>query len=254
MIDPEILSWQATALSVVPFLVWIASLDDQALQFPAYHLRPPYSLAILGNVASSGLNDDRTRRIARGLAVAQVRGTLSDTLHYDVYTGIIPGDYADTLVSGARIGYTFGTSGLTLGVNYGYTLRDTRRQTLERLAGRPGNLANNTYYRLFGVDLLYDKGNLSLAQRIVYGVDADEGRSLAVFTQPALRLNQQWTIFYRFDYLSFGQGMPKSVEHVMGAKFLSTAYLRFKAEFMVQEVNDPPIEGWGFRLVATVQF
>jgi hypothetical protein len=219
----------------------------------------PYVLATPHEASSQALAGNHIRLVLQGLAVAQVQGTVFDALRYDVYAGVFPDDRARTLITGARLGYTFGSSGFTLGVNYGYGVRDASApRALVPFNSRDRSPPESDMYRLFGIDVLYDKGRLSFAHRIIYEVDAQTnpqaGRRLKVFTEPVLEITQQWRIFYRFDYVSLGHGMPKSAEHVIGMRLLPSERLRLRAEFMVQRMGEPPEDGWGFRLLGTLRF
>jgi hypothetical protein len=75
-----------------------------------------------------------------------------------------------------------------------------------------------------------------------------------VFTEPTLQITPQWKVFYRFDYVSLGYGLAKRTEHIMGMRLLPSERLRLRAEFIVQEMGEPPEDGWGFRLLGTLRF
>jgi hypothetical protein len=215
----------------------------------------PYLLATRHEASPHALDTNHIRLVAQGLAVAQIHGKVFDTLRYDLYTGVVPDNQTRTLITGARLGYTFGNSGVTLGVNYGYGIRDaTVPNALALFNPRNHNLPESDTYRLFGVDLLYDKGRFSLAHRITYEVDAQDSRRLKVFTEPTIQITQQWKVFYRFDYVSLGYGLAKSTEHIMGMRLMPSKRLRLRAEFIVQEIGEPPEDGWGFRLLGTFRF
>jgi hypothetical protein len=253
--DFDLALLHATATSLVPLLTWMASRDHETLLFPATRLVMPYLLATRHEASPHALDPNHIRLVAQGLAVAQVHGKVFDTLRYDLYTGVVPDNQTRTLITGARLGYTFGNSGVTLGVNYGYGVRDAAvPNALALFNPRNQNLPESDVYRLFGVDIFYDKGRFSLAHRITYEVDTQDSRRLKVFTEPVLQITPQWKVFYRFDYLSLGYGLAKSTEHVMGIRLLPSERLRLRAEFTVQQVGQPAENGWGFRLLGTLRF
>jgi hypothetical protein len=253
--DFDLALLHAAATSIVPLLTWMASRDHETLPFPATRLVMPYVLATRHEASPHALDTNHIRLVAQGLAVAQIHGKVFDTLRYDLYTGVVPDNHTHTLLTGARLGYTFGNSGVTLGVNYGYGVRDAAvPNALALFNPRNHNLPESDTYRLFGVDILYDKGRFSLAHRITYEVDTQDSRRLKVFTEPTLQITPQWKVFYRFDYVSLGYGLAKRTEHIMGMRLLPSERLRLRAEFIVQEMGEPPEDGWGFRLLGTLRF
>jgi len=134
---------------------------------------------------------------------AFVRGD-KDRLQYSVYTGNFS-SAGEHFNYGARLDYTIGDSGLTLGANLGQGQRsDTAR----------------TDYTLYGIDIRYDKDRI-LWKTEAFATDEDgaAGDRYAFYTQPAFRITDAWTAFYRFDYLDNGSEPGRSVEHALGLTF-----------------------------------
>ncbi|RMF15506.1 MAG: hypothetical protein D6757_04425 [Alphaproteobacteria bacterium] len=124
------------------------------------------------------------------------------TLGYAAYAASFVGN-SDHFNYGGRLFYRFGDTGFTLGANVGGGKR----------AG------TGTQYWLAGGDLLYDKGPV-LWKTELFATDEDAGGNrLAFYTQPAFRLDDQWTAFYRFDFLDDGSGRGDRTEHAVGITF-----------------------------------
>ncbi len=138
-------------------------------------------------------------------------------LKYDLYAGVFGGNQ-DNINIGGRLGYTFGDTGFTLGLN----------GTLGR---REDELASQ--YRLAGVDLLYDKGPV-LWKTELFLTDEDLGENrTAFYTQPAWRFTDQFIGFYRFDYLDAGTLSGNTTEHAFGLVYdpIPTVRIRGTATF-----------------------
>ena len=124
------------------------------------------------------------------------------TLGYAAYVGSFVNN-ADSFNYGGRAFYTFGESGVTLGLNLG--------------GGR--RAGQGSQYWLVGGDLLIDHGPV-LWKSEIFATDEDlGGNRLAFYTQPAWRVSDQWTAFYRFDFLDDGTGMGDRIEHALGLTF-----------------------------------
>ncbi len=252
--DPDLRLLYATTLSVLPVLAWAATLGEDpeaALHFTPRRFAAPFFATRVEDTSPAALDSIRTERAFRKLAIAQVHRSAADTLQYDVYAGIATNDQNSTLLTGARVGYTFGHDVWSFGILYGHGLAEQHNL----FAGRTQeDAAAESTYRIVGLDVLYDNGRFSLEQRIAYGVYGDETRRFTFFSQPALRLTQEWTVFYRLDHLSLGQGMPKSTDHVVGMKLTPIARLFVRAEWSVHNADSAAEDGWGFRLLGTLRF
>lgn len=252
--DPDLRLLYATTLSVLPILAWAATLDadaDAALHFSPRRFAAPFFASRFEDTSPFALDRPRTDRMVQRLAIAQLHRTAADTFQYDIYAGIATNDQSQTLLTGARIGYAFGNDVWAFGILYGYGLPERRSLFAERV--QAADPAENTY-RIIGFDVLYDNGRFSLEQRIAYGVYSDETRRFTFFSQPAVRLTQHWTVFYRLDHLSLGHGMPKSTDHVMGMKLTPFTRLLVRAEWSVHNADSASEDGWGFRLLGTLRF
>jgi hypothetical protein len=213
----------------------------------------PFSLALT-----------RPQVLSRLLTVAQVHGSLglgasgNGVLRYALYAGVFAEETPRDLIAGAHIGYTVGTTGFTLGIGYLYGPHAVGLDIFGRLdaagtADWPGGGV-----RVFGMHLLADKDKLRIENQllygVVYGIATSEQKPLAVQAKPTLHINRHWTVFYRFDHLRLGQGLPKLTEHAVGVKFHPVAHVHLHAEFMVERVDDPAVDAGGFRLSGTIRF
>ncbi len=124
------------------------------------------------------------------------------TLGYAAYAASFVGN-SDHFNYGGRVFYRFGETGLTLGANLGGGKR----------AG------DGSRYRLFGGDLLFDKGPVLWKTEVFATDEKAGGDRFAFYTQPAFRLNDRWTAFYRFDFLDDGSGRGDRTEHALGITF-----------------------------------
>ena len=133
-------------------------------------------------------------------------------LNYAFYVGNFGGNQ-DNFNVGGRVGYTFGDSGVTFGLNGAF--------------GRRSEVGDSEY-KLFGADLLYDKGPI-LWKTEFFATDEDLGDDrLAFYTQPAWRLNDQWTAFYRYDFLDDGTRRGDRQEHAFGLAFNPIPQVRIR--------------------------
>ncbi len=124
----------------------------------------------------------------------------SSELSYNVYVANFSGNQ-DDFNFGGRIGYKFGDTGFTAGINGSIG---------QRVEGIPSD------YEMAGFDLLYDKGAILWKSEIFATNEENSANRLAYYTQPAYRINDQWTAFYRYDYLDLGPLMGDRREHVAG--------------------------------------
>ena len=126
-----------------------------------------------------------------------------DRFQYDLYAGQFAGNSSEWNYGG-RAGYTFGGLGLTLGANAAYGHRAS---------------GSNTAYTLLGADVLVDKGPI-LWKSEFFTTEEQSGKDrLAFYTQPAYRINDKLTAFYRYDFLDAGQGTGDTTEHAFGLSF-----------------------------------
>lgn len=156
-------------------------------------------------------------------------------LDYAVYAANFGGNQGEFNVGG-RVGYTFADSGFTVGLNTAFG---------QRAEGVDSD------YQLFGADLLYDKGPI-LWKTEVFTTTEDLGDNrFAFYTQPAYRIDDKWTAFYRYDYLDSGRraspidaiagidtvGIGTSREHVLGLAFNPVPTLRIRGTATFRHFN-----------------
>ncbi|MFQ5660600.1 MAG: hypothetical protein ACE5GZ_09240 [Gammaproteobacteria bacterium] len=184
----------------------------------------------------------------------QVHGTRffgetgQSSLNYHIYTGNFAGN-AGHFNYGGRLAYTAGSSGLTLGAN---------------LAGGERTDQVNSDYRLYGADLRYDKGPL-LWKNEVFVTDEDRGGDrFAFYTQPAWRMSDRWTLFYRFDYLDAGADpanlieVGRSTENVLGLSFRPNSNVHLRSIWSYKSFDSTNLlssdDAWLWELSATMSF
>lgn len=139
-------------------------------------------------------------------------GGLAGEFGYTAYVGSFVNN-SDSFNYGGRVHYKFGDSGLTGGLNAGGGRRE----------------GEDSDYVLFGADLLYDKGPI-LWKNEVYITDEDVGDDrLAFYSQPAWRIDDRWTAFYRFDFLDDGTPEGDKIEHSFGINFNPHKNVRLRA-------------------------
>ena len=120
------------------------------------------------------------------------------------------------LVTGARLSYAIGDSGVELGLNVSQGERATFF----------------TDYTSKGVDVLIDKGRFLWKTEYF---QTDEELSVdrkAYYTQPAIRLNSNWLVFYRYDFLDSGLALGgetgETTERMLGVNYLPYANVRLR--------------------------
>jgi hypothetical protein len=139
----------------------------------------------------------------------------NDTVKYNLYAAIRQSE-AESILYGGRLEYGFTEPGVYIGANY--------------LTGdRNDNELTDSDYSVYGFDLKIDNGPI-LWKTEVFFTDEDLGNDrFAFYTQPAYRVNDRWTVFYRYDYLDEGLNNGDSIENVIGVNYLPIDRLRLRA-------------------------
>jgi len=129
-------------------------------------------------------------------------GGVEGSLGYSAYVGTFVNN-AGSFNYGGRAFWQFANTGLTIGANVGGGRRD----------------GDGTGYFLYGADILYDEGPV-IWKNEIFVTDEDQGGDrLAFYTQPGLRFADNWTAFYRFDFLDDGTRTGDRKEHAVGLTF-----------------------------------
>jgi hypothetical protein len=175
--------------------------------------------------------------------------------HYAFYAGLLTAENPADLLAGAQLGYMAGTSGFTIGIDYLYG----RYATLSTLVGSVQARGDTQWFgrnvEVFGPALLSEPSALFLIQQSFRRSAVDDGPpALAIRAKPAVQINQQWTVFYRFDRLHPRLGMSKMVEHAIGLQFRPLPHIKLQAEFIVKRIEAPSLDVGGVRLVGTFRF
>jgi hypothetical protein len=204
------------------------------------------------------------RPILRQFPMAQMYGAVllhlpnQQALHYVFYAGDLTDEWSKHALVGARIRYTFERGEVTGGIDALYS------QYIGGMDNFTPFLAARTASLLSGdsqiVDLLV---RLKQDSRVVQGTHlpglaASDAAPLGVFIKPTFHLNPQWAVFYRFDYLSLGEGWPKLTEHALGVRFFPTTKIVFRAEFLTssfsQTSSQTSLGAEGARFSGTIRF
>lgn len=110
-------------------------------------------------------------------------------------------------IYGGRLAYEFSNIGLTFGIS-----------------GSAGSRSEDSIidsdYQVTGGDILLDNGPI-LWKSEYYKTSEDLGEDReAYYTQPAVRISDNVTLFYRYDYLDGGQtNIEEQIENVIGASY-----------------------------------
>jgi hypothetical protein len=198
--------------------------------------------------------------------MAQLHGILGrrtrpgEALHYTLYAGVLAEDTPDQLLVGARLGYTSERGGFTIGIAYLYSELSGSPDLQDRLmAARARGLFHGEGRDVL-LTLLVEQQKLPISSRLLLPATLTSNATpLAVHAKPVLHLNRQWTIYYRFDRLSFGAGLPKVTDHVLGVRFLPRRNIYLRAEFTMSyydhaSIDTDDTEGLRLSLSATVRF
>ena len=143
-------------------------------------------------------------------------------LSYAAYAGVWAGNSTNATFGG-RVGYKIGNTGFTVGLN-----------------GLSGDRSSdNTGDRFYGggVDILYDKGPFLWKSELFASSENSADDRLAYYTQPALRLSDQWTLLYRYDYFDNGALGGEAVEHVGGIVFDPIDNVRLRALYRLKRMK-----------------
>lgn len=129
-------------------------------------------------------------------------------LQYNAYVAGAQSD-PEAKLYGGRLAYTHGKSGVTFGVN--------------ALTGARDDQDTDSDYSVYGADLLIDKGPILLKSEI-FGTSEDQAGlddRFAWYIQPAWRINNKFTLFYRYDFLDDGNDANggDTVENVLGLTY-----------------------------------
>lgn len=144
-----------------------------------------------------------------------------DSLHYNFYVAEFAGNN-DDLIAGGRAAYTFDKLGVTIGVN---------------ASNGDRSVGTSSEYEMLGVDVLIDKGKL-LWKTEYFSTDEDSGRDReAYYTQPAWRISDRWTAFYRYDFLDNGAGSGDQTENMLGVNYTPQANIRLRLTYAQREIE-----------------
>jgi len=138
-------------------------------------------------------------------------------ISYNFYAATAQSD-PEAMLYGGRVAGTHGESGITVGLNASFGSRDDNN--------------SNSEYTMVGADLLVDHNWLLWKSEIFQTSEDQVGFDdrLGWYTQPAWRINDQWTAFYRYDYLDDGNDANggETVENVLGITYKPKAFVHLR--------------------------
>jgi hypothetical protein len=256
---PGRLSVYTIPFGVLQSYTWVYDDDRHALQWRLSQLLlPPDSTDTMVPLSLPG--DFFRPDLLRQVTVIQMHGTLrlpakdQHALHYGLYMGTLTKDTPHSLITGAQVSYTIGFSEMTIGIDYLSSktplalalLTNTLPLTTPPLRGNP--------ISVFRLPLLLEQDKHVVMTQLLRGTPKGEDTPLMIHAKPVLHLNTQWTMFYRFDHFSLGQGLAKFTEHTFGVKYLAVGSLVVQAEFLQSHCHNPSMDAEGFRLSGTFRF
>lgn len=168
----------------------------------------------------------------------------ADQLAYNAYSGNFAGN-ANDLIYGARGAYTFGGTGITIGLNYN---------------GGSRRSAQGDTFDVFGADLRIDKSALLLTGEVFASEESGGLRDnrTAWYIQPAFRLNPKWTVFYRYDFLDNGTDEGDSLENVFGITYKPRPNIHLRALLTFKDFDrglaQPEADARIFQVSGTLSF
>lgn len=135
-----------------------------------------------------------------------------DSLQYNAYAAADQSD-PEALIYGGRVAYTHADSGATFGLN--------------ALTGDRSDLSGESGYSVIGADLRVENDWLLWKSEIFQSYEStpDADDRFAFYAQPAWKIDDQWTVFYRYDYLESVNQLPgitdtlQSTENVVGITY-----------------------------------
>jgi len=238
---------------------WVYDDDRRALQWRLSQLVLPADST--DTVAPLSLPGDFFRPdLLRQLTVIEMHGTLRlpatdrHALHYGLYTGMLTKDTPHSLITGAQVSYTFGFSEMTIGIDYLSSKTPLALALLTNTLPLTTPPLRGNSISVFRLPLLLEQDKHVVMTQLLRGTPKGEDTPLMIHAKPVLHLNTQWTMFYRFDHFSLGQGLAKFTEHTFGVKYLAVGSLVVQAEFLQSHCHNPSMDAEGFRLSGTFRF
>ena len=244
----------------LPLLAAVTYAHSAALQFSLSQFLLPLEPLDLTTLLSLPLELASDRRLLRQFTVAQMYGTVllnpayHQALHYALYAGALSDEFPAHLLVGARIRYTFERGEVTVGIDslYSQYAKGTDSFT-PFLTARTARLPRDES-QIVEILLRIEQDKRAVQNNHVQGLAAGDASPLGVFIKPVWHLTQQWTVFYRFDHFSLGQGWPKWTEHALGVRFFPMVNIVLRAEFLMSHSSQVSMDATGFRLSGTIRF
>jgi hypothetical protein len=248
-----------TAFGVYPLLTVLSQHYSKALLVYISQLAVPLDPTTFADMATSLFEPDHRQFLPYMFTTMRVQGSFriglrNAALHYALYTGGLAEDPPHDLIAGTRIGYTAGAHGFTFGVDYLYGQRTVSLDMVQSYIAIGELPLGGRAIGALALQLLHDLGRVLGEGQMPPGAVKSEAQPLAVYAKPALHINRHWTIFYRYDRVHLGQGLPNLTEHAMGLKFTSVTSVQLRMEVMLQHIAEAPVRPMGLRIAGLVRF
>ena len=146
-----------------------------------------------------------------------------NTVEYSVFGGFFSGNATNPSL-GARVRYSLGQSGLSLGANV--------------ITGDRNEDIDGDRFTTVGADILYDKGRFLFKSEAFFSNEPLGDNKRAFYVQPAFRVTPALIGFYRFDYFDDGSLADPRIEHVLGIVHNPVANVRLRALYRHNQFTD----------------
>lgn len=177
----------------------------------------------------------------------------SNFIEYSAY-GAFHDPAPDKVLTGARVAYGHKDSGVTFGLNYAHGSRESGASPAGSFTAVPVRSSVANRYDTVGGDILIDKGRFLWKTEGFYSFENDEEDRWTFYTQPSVRLHDQWVAFYRYDLLDPGQGLDRSSEHVFGLNYLPFPIVRLRGAVFLRDFDNGRDNVLLSQLSATISF
>lgn len=163
-------------------------------------------------------------------------------LEYNAFLGVFQ-EHMKAMHFGARLALVLMEQGMTIGFNY---IHGTRRSS----SGSVGHMtfaqsdSGPSEFDAAGLDFLWDHGSMLFKGAYFVSSECFGGIDLSSrvtwYVQPAYRVNDNWVVFYRYDYLRGGEvtsSMYRGSEHVIGVNWIPCPTIRVRLEWFFKETQ-----------------
>lgn len=98
--------------------------------------------------------------------------------------------------------------------------------------------STDSYYTMFGGDLSATLWLFELKSEYYLTDEETGGDREAMYVQPIVNVTEQWSVYYRYDFLDAGFVIGESIEHVVGINYTPKYNIRLRANYTYKEFID----------------